>query len=347
MKIFHEPPSLHGVNRTTWTLKTLAAAYQRVHGEAVSITSVFQYFNELGYKFKKARKVLTSPDPEYRAKLKRITAILSRLGPKDKFFSIDEFGPCPVKRRGGVALIPGDQIRAIPQRQRSKGSLICTAALELSTNQVVHFYSKRKNTAEMIKMLETLVAKYSDQERIYLSWDAASWHASKAFIQKVDAINARRRESASSGPTVELAPLPSGAQFLNVIESVFGGMARAVIHNSNYLSVDECKRAIDRYFRERNDAFAKNPKRAGKVLGQGARAARIQRGEQLQGPGIPIKAGWPKAGHVRGLIDTPISAEARAERRLLALTARLRRCNSNRQGSLAARTNPVLVCPSF
>jgi hypothetical protein len=32
-----------------------------------------------------------------------------------------------------------------------KGSLICTAALELSTNQVTHFYSKRKNTAEMIK----------------------------------------------------------------------------------------------------------------------------------------------------------------------------------------------------
>ena len=184
-------------------------------------------------------------------------------GHSGKAMAIDSQG---MKWRGGVALIPGDQIRAIPQRQRSKG---------------------------------------------------------------------------------ELAPLPSGAQFLNVIESVFGGMARAVIHNSNYLSVDECKRAIDRYFRERNDAFAKNPKRAGKVLGQGARAARIQRGEQLQGPGIPIKAGWPKAGHVRGLIDTPISAEARAERRLLALTARLRRCNSNRQGSLAARTNPVLVCPSF
>jgi len=108
-----------------------------------------------------------------------------------------------MKWRGGVALIPGDQIRAIPQRQRSKGSLICTAALELSTNQVVHFYSKRKNTAEMIKMLETLVAKYSDQERIYLSWDAASWHASKAFIQKwtrsmLDVVNLLRLDRQSS-----------------------------------------------------------------------------------------------------------------------------------------------------
>src|SRR5262245_17394867 len=106
------------------------------------------------------------------------------------------------------------EIRTIPQRQRSKGSLICTAALELSTNRVTHFYSTRKNTAEMIKMLETLVAKYRDQDRIILSWDAASWHASKAFIQKVGAFNTQRSKSTSSRPRVELAPLPSGAQFL-------------------------------------------------------------------------------------------------------------------------------------
>src|SRR5262249_4166784 len=247
VKLMHEPPSLHGVNRTTWTLETLSAAYQKVHGEAISRSMVAQYFPELGYKFKKARKVLTSPDPEYRTKLKRITSILSRLGPREKFFSIDEFGPCAVKKRGGRALVPADVIRTIPQRQRSKGSLICTAALELSTNQVTHFYSKRKNTEEMIKMLETLVAKYHDQERIYPSWDAASWHASKAFVAKVEAI-------------------PSGAQFLNVIESVFSGMARAVIHNSDYESVNECKRAIDRHFRERNATFAKNPCRAGNVI---------------------------------------------------------------------------------
>jgi transposase len=267
VKIIHEPPSLHGVNRMTWTLKTLSAAYQKAHGEAVSRSTVSQYFTELGYKFKKARKVLTSPDPEYRTKLKRITSILSRLGPREKFFSIDEFGPCAVKRRGGVALVPADEIRTIPQRQRSKGSLICTAALELSTNQVTHFYSQRKNSAEMIKMMEMLAEKYRNQDRIYLSWDAASWHASKAFIKRVEAINAEGVNLPSSTPRVELAPLPSGAQFLNVIESVFSGMARAVIHNSDYASVNDCKRAIDRYFRERNAAFAKNPKRAGKVIG--------------------------------------------------------------------------------
>jgi hypothetical protein len=59
-------------------------------------------------------------------------------------------------------------------------------------------------------MLGVLGAKYRDQDRIYLSWDAASWQASKAFIKRVDSINAQRVSPASSAPRVELAPLPSG-----------------------------------------------------------------------------------------------------------------------------------------
>ncbi|MFH1935154.1 MAG: IS630 family transposase, partial [Pseudomonadota bacterium] len=67
-------------------------------------------------------------------------------------------------------------------------------------------------------------------------------------------------------PLVKLAPLPTSAQFLNVIESVFSGMARAIIHNSDYQSVDDCKSAIDKYFWERNDHFQKHPKRAGNKI---------------------------------------------------------------------------------
>jgi hypothetical protein len=61
-------------------------------------------------------------------------------------------------------------------------------------------------------------------------------------------------------------PLPSGAQFLNVIESVFSGMARAILNNSNYQSVLGCKEAIDRYFAERNQAFLEHPRRAGNKI---------------------------------------------------------------------------------
>jgi hypothetical protein len=70
----------------------------------------------------------------------------------------------------------------------------------------------------------------------------------------------------SGAVVVETAPLPAGAQFLNVIESVFSGMSRAIIENSDYPSLDDAKRAIDRYFDERNYQFQKLPRRAGRKI---------------------------------------------------------------------------------
>jgi hypothetical protein len=137
-------------------------------------------------------------------------------------------------------------MRTIPQMQKSKGSLICNAALELSTNQVTHFYSSKKNTVEMIRLLEIITDKYTTEKRIFFSWDAASWHDSKKLYEKVKEVNEPEYRNKHNTPFVELAPLPSSAQFLNVIESVFSGMAKAVIHNSDYQSVDECQFAIDR-----------------------------------------------------------------------------------------------------
>jgi hypothetical protein len=67
-------------------------------------------------------------------------------------------------------------------------------------------------------------------------------------------------------PIVKTAPLPAGAQFLNVIESVFSGMARAIIHNSDYPSIEATQEAIGLHFRERNVHFSKYPKRAGQKI---------------------------------------------------------------------------------
>jgi transposase len=266
ISLLHEPPLLHNINRTSWSLETLSQAYEDRYGEYLSRSSASEYIRSKGYSFKKAKVVLTSPDPDYRRKLGSIKNILSKLTANEKFFSIDEFGPVSIKIRGGRSYVKNNALNTVPQFQISKGSLICTAALELSTNQVTHFYSEKKNTGEMIKLLEILLNQYKTEDRIYFSWDAASWHASKQLNAKVEEVNLREYRIAHNTPLVELAPLPASAQFLNIIESVFSGMARAVIHNSNYQTVEACKTAIDRYFTERNQAFIDNPKRAGKKI---------------------------------------------------------------------------------
>jgi hypothetical protein len=133
-------------------------------------------------------------------------------------------------------------------------------------DQVTHFYSEKKNTAEMIRLLEVLLEQYAHCDKIYLSWDAASWHASKKLYERVEVINSVEYKAGHESPYVELAPLPASAQFLNVIESVFSGMAKAILHCSDYESVEACKAAIDTYFAERNAFFRANPKRAGRII---------------------------------------------------------------------------------
>ncbi|MFM7547221.1 MAG: IS630 family transposase [Synechococcales cyanobacterium] len=264
-EILHAPPSSYGINRTSWTMKDLRQVMSKL-GFGIAPGNIRKIIKDAGYKFRKAKRVLTSTDPDYREKLQKITHILSNLGPKEKFFSIDEFGPFSIKIQGGKSLMPPGEVRVVPQWQQSKGQLIMTAALELSTNLVTHFYSEKKDTEEMIRLLDILIEKYADEDCIYLSWDAASWHASQDLYNKVDEANSPEYRKDRKCPIVKLAPLPASAQFLNIIESVFSGMAKAIIHNSNYSSVDDCKDAIDRYFSERNQHFIEHPKRAGKKI---------------------------------------------------------------------------------
>jgi transposase len=266
--LLHSPPSQHNINRTSWSLVNIHQCLL-AQGIVASQASISRIVKAAGYTWRKATEVLTSNDPEYQEKLARIKSVLSTLGENERFCSIDEYGPFAIKMKTGKRLVGPGEHPHVPQFQKSKGCLIVTAALELSRNQVTHFYSKKKNTDEMIRLLEVLLEKYKGCDTLYLSWDAASWHASEALYEKVESVNNPDLWHSGRSPHVELIPLPSSAQYLNVIESVFSGMARAIIHNSNYQSVEEAMAAIDRHFLERNDYFAQNPKRAGnKIWGQ-------------------------------------------------------------------------------
>lgn len=261
--LLHSPPATFGINRTTWRMADLMRVLAE-EGHPMCCDVIRTIIKEAGWKWRHARVVLTSNDPEYRTKVDAIKKILSELRSDEAFFSIDEYGPFAIKQKGGVKQVASGEHYAVPQWQKSKGWTILTAALELSRNQVTHFYSRKKNTGEMIKMADLLRTQYRTCSTIYLSWDAASWHVSKDLNAYLERIN---QEAVSDGfPIVRTAPLPACAQFLNVIESVFSGMARAIIHNSDYPSVEAATIAIDRYVKTRNEHFLSHPKKAGQKI---------------------------------------------------------------------------------
>lgn len=280
--LLHSPPAAHGINRTTWRMEDLRCVLTK-EGYPMCCDTIRTIIKEAGWKWRHARVVLTSNDPEYRAKVDAIKKILSELKPDEAFFSIDEYGPFAIKEKGGIKRVAPGEAYAVPQWQKSKGWVILTAALELSRNQVTHFYSRKKNTDEMIKMADMLRDQYRTCSTIYLSWDAASWHVSKDLIAHLDEIN---QKAAGEGfPVVKTAPLPACAQFLNVIESVFSGMARAIIHNSDYSSVEAAMDAIDRYIKDRNEYFSTHHQRAGqKIWGKERVPSLFEEGQNCKDP---------------------------------------------------------------
>ena len=87
--VLHSPPSEHNINRTSWKLEDVCRCLSQ-KGIHVSKHLVSKVIRSAGYKWRKAKMVLTSNDPEYREKLNRIKSVLSTLGQNDRFCSIDE-----------------------------------------------------------------------------------------------------------------------------------------------------------------------------------------------------------------------------------------------------------------
>jgi hypothetical protein len=53
-----------------------------------------------------------------------------------------------------------------------------------------------------------------------------------------------KKAKAKGAPHFLIVPLPSCAQFLNVIEAVISGLKRAVILNSDYASKEKMEEAV-------------------------------------------------------------------------------------------------------
>lgn len=214
---------------------------------------------------RRARQVLTSSDPDYAMKVGIILQTLRTLRDTEMLFFVDELGPLAVKKYGGRAFAKSGEAPFVPQHQTPKGSIALVGALSATTNQMTWCFTASKDTTAMIDLIEILFNEHIGKTRLYMVWDAASWHDSISLVDWTDAFNMKTTET-EEGPLITLMPLPSRSQFLNVIESAFGVMKKAVIHHSDYQSAREMKSVISQHFCDRNVHFKENPRRAGSKI---------------------------------------------------------------------------------
>lgn len=103
-EILHQPPSNFGINRTTWKMEDLSRVLKQ-KGKPAGEDVVREIIKSAGYRWRKARVVLTSSDPEFSDKVSRIQGILANLAQDEAFFSIDEYGPFAIKDQPGRSLV--------------------------------------------------------------------------------------------------------------------------------------------------------------------------------------------------------------------------------------------------
>ena len=70
-QMLHEPPILSGINRSVWRLKDLMSALE-TKGVSFCQETIHQVIKSAGYRWRSAKVVLTSSDPEYREKLRHL-----------------------------------------------------------------------------------------------------------------------------------------------------------------------------------------------------------------------------------------------------------------------------------
>jgi len=94
-------------------------------------------------------------------------------------------------------------------------------------------------------MMDVLIKRYGDRRKLYLSGTLR--HGTFQNILSLASMLTIRRFHVTAAPLIETAPVPAGAQFLNVIESVFSGMARAIIHKTAIIGlwISQRRRLID------------------------------------------------------------------------------------------------------
>jgi len=206
LEIVHDRPHSFGINRSNRNLSSLALAYGQKYHEKISRSTASRFLRQSDYCMKKARKILSSPEPKYREKVDLLLQTLHCLKSDDRFFFVDELGPLRVKKYGGRMFLGKTERCSVPQVQLNRGAVTMAGALSATTNQMTWIYGPSKNTSTMIALLEILFNQHNSVARLYITWDAASWHRSGALVEWLDAFNEKTRQS-RAGPLIYLVPL--------------------------------------------------------------------------------------------------------------------------------------------
>jgi transposase len=219
--------------RDIWTRGALREALRRETGHTLSITEVGRILRAEGMRPHRVSLWLYSPDPELRAKVRRICQLYTSIPDGATVLCVDEktciqaLGhPFPTQ-----PCSPGRLGFEFEYRRRGTRALI--GAFDIRTGRVFAHVRPRRTAADIMAFMEDLARRYPTGD-VCIVWDNLNIHLGDAWIR----FNERH------GRRFRFVYTPIHASWVNQIEIWFGILARRLLAHGDFNSVLDLERRL-------------------------------------------------------------------------------------------------------
>jgi len=238
-----QAPRALGQSFSSWACAPLAE-YQVQQGQVrVSAETVRRYLHRLGYARLRPVLSVSSPDPDYQAKVAYLEKLKAwaRQGQIILLFE-DEVDLNLLPGVLGCWTRRGHQRKVPTPGQNVKRYGF--GAVNYMTGQVLRRFGDHKDSLGFIALLERVVATYCPDQRgdgppVVLVADNYIIHRSQKTM----------RTLAAYADRLCVVALPTYSPHLNVIERLWKHLRRTVTHNHLFKSITELLEAVEQFFR--------------------------------------------------------------------------------------------------
>jgi putative transposase len=237
--LLKKAPRAYGWCRTRWSCTTLAMTLQTNHGIAVSAETVRRWLHEIGWVWKRAKRVTKDDDPRRIERLARIRFCYAYLQAHKVMVFADELDIHLLPKVGAAWMPQGTQAEIMTPGTNEKHYL--AGALHLATRKGLYCLGPRKNNGLFRELLARLDYTYPAGQitRIDVVVENYCMHKAKTVQQWV-----------ASHPRFSLLWFPTYCPRASPIERVFGDVHDKCTRNHQRKRLRDLVQDVEQHMQE-------------------------------------------------------------------------------------------------
>lgn len=233
----HSPPREHGLNRSRWWLAGIGQVVPWL--TECSLPGIWSILRRWAVVYKRGRRYVHSPDPDYAKKLKRLRRLIRAVRAQTKRWVLVYQDELTYYRRPTVAQGYAQRGSDTPYARQGLGTNSkrrIAASLDLLTGQVFAWQRSCFDRDTLIRYYRALQAAYPTADRIFVVQDNWPVHFHPDVL------------AALRTTRITLVPLPTYAPWTNPIEKLWRKLAQEVLHLHEFADHwDKLQRAVTQW----------------------------------------------------------------------------------------------------